>query len=120
MPARTNARRLASTSRRGSIPSQVSAPHSPVANASVNAVTLAGSVERPSTTIGIGTPATAVEIALLSGASATGTYLYGLYTKCGAVPGAGIAPPRDGLTEERSAFPVDAAHPDNATARPDP
>ena len=57
------------------MPSQVSVPHSPVANASVNAVTPGGSVERPFTTIGVGAPATAVEIAPLSDASATDTCL---------------------------------------------
>ena len=58
----------------GSMPSQVSMPHSPVANARVNAATPGGSVERPFATIGVGAPATAEAIAPLS-ASAIGTCL---------------------------------------------
>src|SRR6266542_173878 len=119
MPARVNSGRLALASGPASMPSHVSAPHSPVANASVNAVTPGGSVERPFATIGVGAPLTAVEIVPLSGASATGTCLYGLYTKSGAAPRMDIDPRSGWFIEVAGSTPIGPAHPAKATANAD-
>jgi hypothetical protein len=97
------------------MPSHVSAPHSPVAKASVNAVTPGGNVERPFATIGLGAPATPVAMTPPA-ASATGTYLYGLKTnaRAAARSGAGRRSGASAGCVAGSAMP--ATHPQNPIA----